>query len=488
MPNTATPIRFLHLSDFHFRAGKAWDQDPVLRALARSIADEVRQGLIPDFVAITGDIAHAGLADEYALAKDWLEKQLWPALPKDFPRDRLLLVPGNHDVDRRQIKQGARLIQEGLLDGKSQDAIAELLQDVDERDILLKRHAAYLAFVSDWLGQSQTLPWWQRDIRLGASRLHIAGLDSAWVACGDQDRDHLLLGRFQLSQTVDTQQAQGADWRIALLHHPFDYLAEFDGLESRRSIHQHCELLLRGHLHEAEAYRVVPPDPARACLELAAGCVYEGSAYPNAYQWIELYAEPRRVKVLFRAWIKGVWGVDRNQPGCPEGFAEFGLEGHSSNPPPPVASPNPSGPGGVSVQGNNYGTINTGIQINTNGGAFVGGNVSVKGGNFVGRDFIQTINQVTHVEKTVPNQNVPHIIDKWVNMRYPEQIGITEELKALGFKLRWVSANNESELIDVKGWEPVLVEQADGSKARLKVRDNPAIGGYLILLKKLDRP
>ena len=32
------PIRLLHLSDIHFRAGKAWDSDPVLRALARFIA------------------------------------------------------------------------------------------------------------------------------------------------------------------------------------------------------------------------------------------------------------------------------------------------------------------------------------------------------------------------------------------------------------------------------------------------------------------
>ena len=31
-PDTEAPIRILHLSDFHFRASKAWDADPVLRA------------------------------------------------------------------------------------------------------------------------------------------------------------------------------------------------------------------------------------------------------------------------------------------------------------------------------------------------------------------------------------------------------------------------------------------------------------------------
>jgi hypothetical protein len=58
-------------------------------------------------------------------------------------RDRLLLVPGNHDVDRGRVREGVRHIQEGLLAEQLQEAIAELLQDDDERDIVLKRHAAY---------------------------------------------------------------------------------------------------------------------------------------------------------------------------------------------------------------------------------------------------------------------------------------------------------------------------------------------------------
>jgi len=39
-------IRLLHLSDIHFRAGKNWDADPVLRDLTRIIADDVSEGLV----------------------------------------------------------------------------------------------------------------------------------------------------------------------------------------------------------------------------------------------------------------------------------------------------------------------------------------------------------------------------------------------------------------------------------------------------------
>lgn len=327
MPNTIPDqqIRLLHLSDLHFTAGQSWDADPVLRALAQFIGKEARMGLTPDLVIITGDLAFAGKAEEYQLAQSWLEQELWPALKVDLPRDRLLLVPGNHDVDRSQVGQGVRHIQNGLLKAQTQEEIASLMKDENERQFLLKRHAAYLEFYRGWLSESQTLPWWQRSIEIRGQRLHVAGLDSAWMACGDEDRGQLLLSRWQINQTVVTRKAEEANWRIALLHHPWDYLAELDIHESRQTIHLHRDLLLRGHLHQPQSERVVPPDPTRTCLELAAGCVYENSRYPNAYQWIELYPRPRRVKVLFRAWIQGVWAIDRNQPGCPNGEAQFNL-------------------------------------------------------------------------------------------------------------------------------------------------------------------
>lgn len=71
-------IRLLHLSDFHFRAGTTWDADPVLRALARTIGEEAAGGLQPDLVVITGDLAFSGRADEYRLAKQWLDHRPQP--------------------------------------------------------------------------------------------------------------------------------------------------------------------------------------------------------------------------------------------------------------------------------------------------------------------------------------------------------------------------------------------------------------------------
>jgi hypothetical protein len=128
------------------------------------------------------------------------------------------------------------------------------------------------------------------------------------MAAGDDDYGRLLLSRYQVNQLLFAKrQTKAPALRIALLHHPWSYLAEFDQNDARALIHQHCDLVLRGHLHQARTERIVPPAAGRACLELAAGCVYEGGNYPNAYQWVEIEPDTQTVTVRFRTWNQHEW-------------------------------------------------------------------------------------------------------------------------------------------------------------------------------------
>ena len=103
-------LRILHLSDFHFRLDRKWDQDPVLDGLVESIGKLVGDGLEPDVVVFTGEVAFSGKKKEYDEASKWIDAKLLPSLPTGFDDSRMLFVPVNHDVDRDQIKTVATLL------------------------------------------------------------------------------------------------------------------------------------------------------------------------------------------------------------------------------------------------------------------------------------------------------------------------------------------------------------------------------------------
>lgn len=308
-------IRVLHLSDFHFSPRRAWDQDPVLRALGRDVEALVARGLRPDLVAITGDVADRGAAAEYALAARWLRETLLPAV--GLGPDRLLLVPGNHDVDRAAVGRIAQAAQAELVRSESQDAIAAVLLDPHERAPLLRRHEAWNAFVRD-LGapHGDDRPWWSRRFDVSGLKVHVAGLSSTWVSWCDDDKGRLLVGRAQLHEVLEPRGASVAarqtepDLTLALVHHPWDYLADHDAGEVREAMQRRCDVLLRGHLHRGDAAARLRPDGS--AIELACGACWGGSTHPHGYHLVELEPAAHRARVHLRTWDGHDWIADRN--------------------------------------------------------------------------------------------------------------------------------------------------------------------------------
>src|SRR5688572_11549825 len=90
-------ISWLHVSDFHIRSGDPYDRDVVLRALIESLKNYRKNGLAPDLIFATGDIAYSGKAPEYEIATSFFDKLIDAA---GLQRQNLFVVPGNHDVDR----------------------------------------------------------------------------------------------------------------------------------------------------------------------------------------------------------------------------------------------------------------------------------------------------------------------------------------------------------------------------------------------------
>src|SRR5215208_7992105 len=94
-------IRILHISDLHERGSRessGWRRRRVLGdAWKRNLETILADGPI-NLVCFTGDAADWGLAEEYNRVTEFFGATL-KQMNLDF--DNLLIVPGNHDINRK---------------------------------------------------------------------------------------------------------------------------------------------------------------------------------------------------------------------------------------------------------------------------------------------------------------------------------------------------------------------------------------------------
>ena len=304
-------ITWLHLSDLHFQATRQhrWDENIVLQALLADV-QECRKvyGLAPDLILISGDIAYSGTPAEYGLARAFFDKLLAVTGPS---KERMFVVPGNHDANHRGISQGAMA---HVLSLDSRQAVNNALIDELDRQVLLRRFDDYGHFVNDYFGSHIPFDheryFYVRGLDVAGHRVEVLGLNSAWLARGGHaERGHLALGEQQIRQALNA--CHSAEVRIALLHHPFDWLHNFDEQSCKAQLMDSCGFILSGHLHRITLEQLQTPD-ARAMM-VAAGACYETREHQNSYNLVRLDLETMEGTVFLRAWSDregGFWTED----------------------------------------------------------------------------------------------------------------------------------------------------------------------------------
>ena len=279
-------ITWLQISDLHLRGSRAYDANVVLKALLRDVGERIKEDeLRPDFVAVTGDLAFSGKPAEYELVRRFLDELLRVT---GLDKGRLFLVPGNHDVDRSLITRGAQAIGDGLTD---RDSANDVLATPADRQLMMARFQGYRDFVNDYLAGhllfSDERYFYVRSLDLAGQRVAIMGLNSAWLSASVEDRAKgLLIGERQARAALDLADEAGAATRIALMHHPLDWLREFDRDDSAAILADGCHFILHGHLHHTAATQLTSPDGAATIL--TGGACYETRQYANTCNWVQL--------------------------------------------------------------------------------------------------------------------------------------------------------------------------------------------------------
>ncbi len=295
-------MRILHVSDLHIRESTSTDQQVLIEAFLDDVGQQQQERPI-DVVIFTGDLAFGGKAEEFTLAR---ERVLDPLLGRlSLGVDRLVLARGNHDTDIALIDAFS---EAGLRAGlKTRDAVNAVL---DDKDTLLARYdergKAWREFVRAYVGDRFLDGGLAQvsHIEVGGVTLAVAAVDSAWRATGsgdDGDFRHLLVGDRQVKEAVAA--LAGADVAALCMHHPLDWLAQFDAADVQRSIERTCHLLLTGHTHAADPKSLI--SASGAYIHSQAGSLYGGRDYVNAYTIVDIGPQAGTCHMAFRSYQVG---------------------------------------------------------------------------------------------------------------------------------------------------------------------------------------
>jgi tetratricopeptide (TPR) repeat protein/predicted phosphodiesterase len=331
--------RWLHISDFHFAGGDPYDRNVVLNALVASLRRFQDQGHGADLVFATGDIAQSGKASEYAAATDFFDAVLKEL---GLGRNRLFVVPGNHDVDR---EEGLGLLRSPD-SGENAD---KYFQPDRAKHHITSKQAAFLAWYNGYFDGIRRFP--ERTtcgpvetVDLPDGRVGVLPINSALFCQGDDDHGKLWVGRRCLEAALAALKAQKPDLSVALLHHPLDWLHDEEGTNIKAALERDVDLILRGHLHRSDAAASL--GVAGEALHIAAGATYQTRRWPSRAFFARVEGgQVELFPIRYEDSPQEAWTLDTSLfpgPGYRRSFPIPRLSTPTSPPPFPPPPPPPS--------------------------------------------------------------------------------------------------------------------------------------------------
>jgi hypothetical protein len=305
-------MRVLHISDLHARDQIPIGQQLLVEKLLEDVASQERERPI-DLVVFSGDCAFDGTTASLQSFRTLLLEPLRELLPGR----RIVFVPGNHDVDRARIdpiqEQGMRSL---FVD---QDAVGRLLAVDGAHDQALLRLQAWRELHQEWHHEDPPLA-----IPLLGSvhvsdcdnaTVGIAALNTAWRSSDDEDRGRLLVGEEQIRIAMNA--IAECDIRLVVMHHPLEWLADFDEALCRQLLEaNHC-FVFTGHDHKSNPAALT--SSRGSAVYSRGGCLYETRTYPNSYTMLDLELTNRHAVARVRRW----W-PQRDSFGAAEDLVEGG--------------------------------------------------------------------------------------------------------------------------------------------------------------------
>ena len=257
-------LTWLHLSDLHMNKAKhGWRGEEVFKKLGTDIRSfAFNQKLQVDLVFITGDLAYGEGVAGLSLDQQFTEffKFLKPCLKSlGVPKERVFLVPGNHDVNRKKVLKSQTNHLASFLKLDYAEAVREIETMMREAD---NEWCAIQTRLEDYRSALDKRQHYRRllqqehhlhyavSLDINGLKLGVGGFNGVWSCGGDNEKGNLWLGGLYQSGYMRPKLAQ-ADIRIALMHHPLSWYVPAEEQSLREKMVFDFDFLLHGHEHQA---------------------------------------------------------------------------------------------------------------------------------------------------------------------------------------------------------------------------------------------
>jgi predicted MPP superfamily phosphohydrolase len=317
-------MKILHLSDVH--AQEAVESE-IRRRVDELIKSCHRDNFSPDVLVISGDIANHGSGQEFTLAEQWLITPLKSHFKlSDY---KIILCPGNHDVDRSRI------------DFSEEEALRKLESSAHAQSFL-EKHAwsvprldSYKNFSSKYTPKnslsapafdSQSSFFNTRIITIGGQRIGFASLNTAWRCSSDEDLGRLFLTQDQIDRALRNLPNVAA--KVAILHHPLSWLHDTESPLPQTDLLREFDVVLSGHLHENTSLHLTTPD--FKSIQFCAPAFHQGKIDHCGYNAYEFDFENCLLRANFRMYIRTRNAFDIDTHHAQGGRIEFPLRLPSS--------------------------------------------------------------------------------------------------------------------------------------------------------------
>lgn len=301
-------ISWLHLSDLHL-GRDSYNEKVVLKELLKDIKKLIQTNQLDlNFVFITGDLTFSGRQEEFDMAQEFINELIDVV---KLNKEDIILVPGNHDVQRGDLLSVVKSARKHL---DNREAVSIAIGSETERELYLRGLSNYKKFVDKnfpWANTKEKAPLsYTINKRVGDVPISILALNSAWLAYGStNEKGQIILGERQAREAFEKM--DNPQIVITLMHHPFEWFEWFDADDVKKMLERRADFILNGHEHRLDV--IGKGSIFGKAFKISAGSTYETRNHINSYNIVCSDMSESIATCYFRKFVDrdgGYWSED----------------------------------------------------------------------------------------------------------------------------------------------------------------------------------